>query len=587
MESGCGVGHADGRDVEAVDRPEPVHASGRRNSSPARGPTATRLLSARAPTGSVRHVIRPRRVSGRGASSRRAGAAVDFDAALAALDVGALRSFVRTYAGTLDDEPRTALAVALVEHAARHGGYRPTTRGAEAVRAAERFAASAREVGVAEPSDVDDHLRAATAAFLARDYAAAHAIFEAILPPIAAADVDLGQHELVDEVLAVCLDDCAAAWLVSVYLTAPQGDRPAAVRAALAAVDGVATLVEPLAAMERVALEPLPGWAGFLPRWSALLERETPPDARWPERSWLRDAVVHAEGVAGLARASRSADDVRAWCAAVARQGGWTEVLRVNDEAATLVRSAAERADFHDEAALAARELGRADVAARLETAWRTAPTLVRLLRWLLAGRPDAGAIGARAKEARAACPRGAGAQRSLLAILVGALEEAAARLARAPGLGWSAPDHPGHLTFAALAWALGGAPPGSLREVVVRPLGTVPDDRAVLEEPGAPRLDTPAVVDVLRAAGVPGTISPAVRSTALEALRTAASLRVEGVLREKRRRHYTHAALLVGCCVELDPEGSARWVVGVRERGRRFPAFRGVLEDRLAAVKR
>jgi hypothetical protein len=531
---------------------------------------------------------------GPAASPARAGAAFDPDSALAALDVEALRSFVRTYADTLDDEPRAALVGALAEHAARHRGYRPATPGAEAVRAAQRFAAAAREVGFAEPGDVDDHLRAGSAAFLARDYAAARAIFEAILPPIAAAEVDLGQQELVDDVLTVRVDDCAAAWLASVYLTATPADRPAAVRATLAAVDAVATLVEPLAAMERVALEPLPGWAEFLPRLVALLERETPPDARWPERAWLRDAVVRAEGVPGLARlarASRSADDVRAWCAAVARQGDWAAALRVNDEAATLVRSAAERADFHDEAALAARELGRADVVARLETAWRTAPTLARLLRWLLAGAPNARAIRARAKEAHATCPGRAGAQRALLAILAGALEEAAAQLARAPGLGWSAPDHPGRVTFGALAWALGGAPPGSLREAVVRPLQspacTVLDELAALEPADAPRLGTPAVVAVLCAAGVPGTISPAARSAVLEALRTAASARVEGVLREKRRRRYEHAALLVGCCMELDPDGSAPWAMGVRERGRRFPAFRGVLEDRLAAVKR
>jgi hypothetical protein len=275
----------------------------------------------------------------------------------------------------------------------------------------------------------------------------------------------------------------------------------------------------------------------------------------------------------------------------VAAQGDWTEVLRVNDEGATLVRSASERGDFHDGAALAARELGRADFVARLETAWRTAPTLPRLLRWLLAGAPGAVALTERAKTARVACPRRAGRLDALVAMILGDLEGAARRLARAPGLGWSGEDHPGHVTFAALAWALGGEPPGSLREAVAaplhRPVRTALDELAVSERADEPRLHTPAVVTVLRAAGVPGTIAPAVRSTVVYALRAAASARVDGVLGEKRRRHYEHAALLVGCCMELDPTRGEAWAVGVRERARRFPAFRGALEGRLAAVRR
>src|SRR5438309_737668 len=87
------------------------------------------------------------------------------------------------------------------------------------------------------------------------------------------------------------------------------------------------------------------------------------------------------------------------------------------------------------------------------------------------------------------------------------------------------------------------------------------------LEEP---RLDTPAVVTVLRAAGVPGDVRPTIRSTVHDALRAAASARVHGVLRERRRRHYGHAALLAACCVELDTDRAVRWAADLRERTRR-----------------
>jgi len=103
------------------------------------------------------------------------------------------------------------------------------------------------------------------------------------------------------------------------------------------------------------------------------------------------------------------------------------------------------------------------------------------------------------------------------------------------------------------------------------------------LEEP---RLDTPAVLTVLRAAGVPGDVRPTIRSTVHDALRAAASARVHGVLRERRRRHYGHAALLVACCVELDADRAVRWGADLRERTRRFPAFCAALDDSLAGVK-
>src|SRR5439155_17316608 len=304
------------------------------------------------------------------------------------------------------------------------------------VRGAAGFAAAARRPGYADPNAVDHHLRAATTAFLARDYAAARHIFEALLRPIAAADVDLGEQELVEEVLGVSVHDCAARWVASVYVTSPPADRADTVLEALNAVDAVAPMAEPLAAMERVVLDPLPGLADFLPRWSALLQREAASGPRWHERSRLREAVMRAEGTAGLARLARTSkcpEDARAWCTAVAAEGNWAAVLRVNDEAVALVESPHDRGDFHDAAALAARELGRPDFAARLEMAWRVAPTLPRLLRWLLVHGPDPAAVAKRAETARAACPRGAGRLQGLLAVLAGDLEGAASLLARAP----------------------------------------------------------------------------------------------------------------------------------------------------------
>jgi len=134
-----------------------------------------------------------------------------------------------------------------------------------------------------------------------------------------------------------------------------------------------------------------------------------------------------------------------------------------------------------------------------------------------------------------------------------------------------------------------GASLPGSLREAIAgslhRAAGTVLEVATAdgLEEP---RLDTPAVVTVLRAAGVPGNVRPTIRSTVHDALCAAASARVHGVLRERRRRRYGHAALLVACCVELDTDRAVRWAADLRERTRRFPAFRAALDESLGGVK-
>ena len=105
--------------------------------------------------------------------------------------------------------------------------------------------------------------------------------------------------------------------------------------------------------------------------------------------------------------------------------------------------------------ALAAQQLGRRDCAKRVEAAWLGAPTLLRLLRWLGAGSPSAATLGKRARDAIRRCPRKEGRQLGLLQVLTGDVQAAAKLLARAPGLGWSSEDHPGHVLFPAFAGLL------------------------------------------------------------------------------------------------------------------------------------
>ena len=528
----------------------------------------------------------------------------DLDEALKALDADQLRQLLHKHVAMLDEEPRRVLRQAIVEHALRVGAdYSPKSPGARAVAAAEHFAAAAREVGYADPVDIDGHLAEGAAAFLARDYQAARSIFEALLLPIANAEIDLGQHELVEEVLGLSVDDCAARYVAAVYLTSTPAQRPEGVFTAVDAIDSLTTMGEPIAAMERVALEPLPALADFLPLWTALLQREGRANDGWangPARQ-VREAVLRTEGIDGLARLarrSRAAADLHAWCSAIAARGDLAASLDANEEAAGLVREDHWRGDFLDSAALASRELARSDFPKRLEAAWLAAPTLTRLLRWLMAGDLTAATVKSRAKAALAVASPDHARLRGLLLVLVHDVDKAADLLARCPGLGWSSDDHPGHVVFPVLSWLIGGAPPGSLRETVAAPLHRAVDSHldvgadidAVEQEQRAPRLATPSIASVLDAAGI-GAGTVAATKAILMALRRAAEARTDGVLREKRRRHYEHAALLVGCCVELarandDAAAVNHWAEEIRQRHSRFSAFQNALRATLAAVK-
>ena len=242
-------------------------------------------------------------------------------------------------------------------------------------------------------------------------------------------------------------------------------ERPLAVFDAIREVEGLAYFHRPLAEMEHEAVEPLPDFEGFVEGWRTLLEPEVADERSYgwsgDRRTWLQEATERAEGAAGLAemaRASGRAEDYRAWCRALAGAGDFEGAMRAFDEAAGAVETPSQRAWFLDDAARCAHRLGRRDVPARLERAWRADPDLVRLRRWL--GTSDAReTIRRRIRAAREACPHEHANQHAVLAVLAGDLPAAARRLAAAPGLGWSDPEHPGREVFMLFLELLGGPP--------------------------------------------------------------------------------------------------------------------------------
>jgi len=513
-----------------------------------------------------------------------------------------LRSFFREALERLDDEPRQELVDALLLRAARgSSGWKPPGPSRRIVAEVRRFAEAARRIGHADPSEVDDYLRQGTRALLAGEHANARAVFEALLPAVGDGEIDLGQHEMVDEVLTVGVQECAAQYVAAVYLTTPLEERAEAFSAAMDAVHGVASFWQPIEQMERAATVQLPDLDSFLPGWVSFLEHQ-PTSQHDRERlrgRWLREAVLRFEGVPGLERIARKTkrpEALQAWCEALVDRRDWAGALRAYDDATKLVAESHWRARFLDGAALAAQQLGRRDSVERVEAAWLGASSLLRLLRWLGAGSPTAATLGNRAREAVRRYPGKEGRQLGLLRVLTGDVQAAAKLLAQAPGLGWSSEGHPGHVVFPAFAGLLAEGSRAKLAEELFASLQEAPDDPLDMGwEDGdrakeSPKLRTPSIAELIAKSRPTVSVDPKGRVAILEAMQAAATKRVDRILGNKRRRHYGHAATLVACCLELAPAAGRRkavedWVHDLRVRYSRFRAFQGELENALASI--
>ena len=241
----------------------------------------------------------------------------DFNRALEAMTAPELRTFVRGVLDGLDPDARTEIVDTLMARAVKgHAGWKPRRPSQRIADNAKSFAEAARVVGHADPTDVSEHLRLGSRAFLAGDHVSARGVFEALLPPIAVADIDLGQHELVDEVLGIDAHTCVAQYVTSVYTTTPLADRAAAVHTAIEQVEGVSTLLNPIKDMEDVSAGALPDLDAFLPLWAARLRRRRPPKTNGkatPSAGTARRSFVRKESMdSSNSRERRSAHN-RVW----------------------------------------------------------------------------------------------------------------------------------------------------------------------------------------------------------------------------------------------------------------------------------
>lgn len=227
--------------------------------------------------------------------------ASEAEVALAALDAEGLRALVRDIIATVDPYNRSWIVHTSIDRAARSAsGWIPEGPTSDAVDEIVRRASAARRVGEADAFDVDRDLRQASKAYLAKDYAAAFRIFDALLVPMSGGHLYLGQDEMVDKVLGADVQACAGQYVVSMYMTSARKNRAKAVLAAMDDVRGLRRFWEPLRELERVVVEPLPELEAFLSDWRMLVEERVAKERHRPGKSdaehWLREVVGRMEG---------------------------------------------------------------------------------------------------------------------------------------------------------------------------------------------------------------------------------------------------------------------------------------------------
>jgi len=511
----------------------------------------------------------------------------NIDAALTVLNAEDLRDLVRDLILHLDTKTLSQLTAAIIERAAKGNiGWQPSGPTDKGVAEALAFVKAAKRTGYADPSEVDDYLRQGSDAFLCRNYHAASRIFQALLLPISDGEIDLGQDELFEEVLSMDASNCAAQYVVAVYMTSALDQRATAVFKAIEEMNNASSFWEPLREMERVAVEPLPDFDVFLQEWRAVVQEacNSKGNRHWDADvdRWLREAVQRtdgAKGLAGIARSTRRSNDLQAWCRALIESGDWKSALAAYEEAAEIVSDKIySEGDFLDGAALAARELGLKDLPKRLEHAWHKAPSMLRLQRWL-GSSGSKGVLKNRAAAAIDACPQKAHRQKAFLHVLLCDFEAAAQLLASAPGLGWSDNEHPGHLLFPIFCRLLGNDS-GYFEQEVRHSTMSIDELESSIPGSDKPCLPNPSVDEIIALAGLDEIRDDHERASLIKAMQKAVRKRIEGLTKHKRRNHYDHAAFLAAACVAVDESGAtSAWIDAIRSEHRRFPALQRELD--------
>lgn len=374
--------------------------------------------------------------------------------------------------------------------------------------------------------------------------------------------------------------EAKARYFRAVYETEPAEHRAVNLLHAIRSLAWVGSSEVGLRRMMDADEPPLPGFDRFRADWIEILERSR-FEGRFAEqqRKWLLREAAGFEGLDGLADLARrlGAGDPEAyveWIVGLFGEGRLEEALDAAREGVEAVPDEKDRARLADLRAGLAARLGREDeLTTARRTAWRTDPTLPRLL--VLCGPAGLDGLDDELDAARTGeydCDPSLACR---LELLTGAYEETVERLEAASVLGWSRLDHPGPVVYPFLLVAGSGRrepPAGSLMAELWEgldppswswPATETADQRLADEERGSTgESGPPSFAAILTEALERRPPGEEQRARFLMLARGVARVRVEAIVSGQHRGAYERAAVVLVACAE------AHRLAGEEERG-------------------
>jgi len=452
----------------------------------------------------------------------------------------------------------------------------------------EEVAVFARQRGYADPRELDDLLSRVLRASLAGRHTVVREAIEALIPPLASVEIDLGQDELISDALVVSLDDVGGAYLRSVYCTTVADERAEALLAAVHFCAPLASVWKPVAAMEASSPTQLGGLDAFLPRWLDLLERQQ--DEGWWYGEMLREALLRCGGLDALAAHARAKADssaFRDWIGRLIDAGRMREAMPAAREASELIEP--YRADYLDLEARLAALLGE-DPIPLLKAAFEAKPSYARLAR--LFGALPVGESRVRVAEKYARRVARHPRLRGVVALVRGDYAKVAKLLGTPRKGGYD--NESGALLAPVVARLIAetlgdDALAASVESAAERGLMLGPLFFAHMDET-LPRFPVPEPVELALACDARPSERQAARL--LEALASYAAGRVDAVAESGRTRGYGPAAQLVGLVAALQrARGHERdaesFVADQRAKAGRKWSLREAIEDHAARSRR
>lgn len=273
------------------------------------------------------------------------------------------------------------------------------------------------------------------------------------------------------EMVATDLDEAKARYCRALYETTPAPNRPARILQELYTLRYYGQSGPSIKAVLDAETASPPEWNAFLDGWIELLRDQGQTECglimQDVSRRLLREAVMLRNGLNGLAKLAGEcgAEDPAVF------QGWIDELLRLDrkDEACGVARQAtAVVVAPHAKAVFAEQWAGleqrASDVLQARRIAWRSSPTITRLLLFYTANDSSYDESFRRISEELVQCRSGevklSDRLTAILAILAGEYEESAAILFKSDPLGWSYDEHPGVAVYPFLLLAIAAQNP-------------------------------------------------------------------------------------------------------------------------------